>query len=81
MTDVTTRTATDTVVLGKNQYGKAENHVVRVDRATARHEPLQLVPNRQGHHQGTESYRYASKPTNLRVASQTFTDLRMKYKL
>jgi urate oxidase len=47
MTDVTTRTATDTVVLGKNQYGKAENHVVRVDRATDRHEIRDLVVTSQ----------------------------------
>ena len=47
MTDVTTRTATDTVVLGKNQYGKAENHVVRIDRDTDRHEIRDLVVNSQ----------------------------------
>ncbi|MFW3387727.1 UNVERIFIED_CONTAM: urate oxidase [Kocuria sp. CPCC 205274] len=47
MTDVTTRTATDTVVLGKNQYGKAENHVVRVDRTTDRHEIRDLVVTSQ----------------------------------
>lgn len=47
MTDVTTRTATDTVVLGRNQYGKAENHVVRVDRATDRHEIRDLVVTSQ----------------------------------
>lgn len=47
MTDVTTRAATDTVVLGKNQYGKAENHVVRIDRATDRHEIRDLVVTSQ----------------------------------
>lgn len=47
MTDVTTRAATDTVVLGKNQYGKAENHVVRVNRDTDRHEIRDLVVTSQ----------------------------------
>ena len=47
MTDVTTRTATDTVVLGKNQYGKAENHVVRINRDTDRHEIRDLVVTSQ----------------------------------
>ena len=47
MTDVTTRAATDTVVLGKNQYGKAENHVVRINRDTDRHEIRDLVVTSQ----------------------------------
>lgn len=47
MTDVTTRAATDTVVLGQNQYGKAENHVVRVNRDTDRHEIRDLVVTSQ----------------------------------
>lgn len=47
MTDVTTRAATDTVVLGKNQYGKAENHVVRVNRDNERHEIRDLVVTSQ----------------------------------
>jgi urate oxidase len=47
MTDVTTQAATDTVVLGKNQYGKAENHVVRVNRDTDRHEIRDLVVTSQ----------------------------------
>ncbi|MFF0946043.1 factor-independent urate hydroxylase [Kocuria sp. CPCC 205300] len=47
MTDVTTRAATDTVVLGANQYGKAENHVVRINRDTDRHEIRDLVVTSQ----------------------------------
>ena len=47
MTDVTTRTTVDTVVLGRNQYGKAENHVVRVNRDTDRHEIRDLVVTSQ----------------------------------
>ncbi|MFI7744709.1 factor-independent urate hydroxylase [Kocuria rhizosphaericola] len=47
MTDVTTRTSTDAVVLGANQYGKAENHVVRVNRDTDRHEIRDLVVTSQ----------------------------------
>src|SRR5690606_3885811 len=47
MTDVITDKTTDTVVLGKNQYGKAENHVVRVDRDTDRHEIRDLVVTSQ----------------------------------
>ena len=47
MTDVTTRTTADTVVLGRNQYGKAENHVVRVNRDTDRHEIRDLVVTSQ----------------------------------
>ncbi|WP_193554081.1 factor-independent urate hydroxylase [Rothia uropygialis] len=35
------------VVLGKNQYGKAENHVVRVNRATDRHTLRDLVVTSQ----------------------------------
>ena len=47
MIDVTTRTTADTVVLGRNQYGKAENHVVRVNRDTDRHEIRDLVVTSQ----------------------------------
>ena len=47
MTDVTTRTTADTVVLGRNQYGKAENHVVRINRDTDRHEIRDLVVTSQ----------------------------------
>ena len=49
MTDVIadTTAATDTVVLGPNQYGKAENHVVRIDRGTDRHEIRDLVVTSQ----------------------------------
>ncbi|MFF0946066.1 factor-independent urate hydroxylase [Kocuria sp. CPCC 205300] len=47
MTDVVNRTSTDTVVLGANQYGKAENHVVRIDRDTDRHEIRDLVVTSQ----------------------------------
>ena len=47
MTDVITEKTTDTVVLGKNQYGKAENHVVRVNRDTDRHEIRDLVVTSQ----------------------------------
>jgi urate oxidase len=35
---MTTQPATSPVVLGKNQYGKAGNHVVRITRDSARHE-------------------------------------------
>ncbi|WHF24581.1 hypothetical protein QJS66_10675 [Kocuria rhizophila] len=35
------------VVLGKNQYGKAENHVVRIDRDTDRHVIRDLVVTSQ----------------------------------
>ncbi|NUL47336.1 urate oxidase [Cellulosimicrobium funkei] len=47
MTDITTLAATDTVVLGANQYGKAENHVVRINRDTERHEIRDLVVTSQ----------------------------------
>jgi len=47
MTDVITEKTTDTVVLGKNQYGKAENHVVRINRDTDRHEIRDLVVTSQ----------------------------------
>ena len=47
MTDVVTEKATDTVVLGRNQYGKAENHVVRINRDTDRHEIRDLVVTSQ----------------------------------
>lgn len=47
MTDTVTEKTTDTVVLGKNQYGKAENHVVRVNRDTDRHEIRDLVVTSQ----------------------------------
>nr|KHD99119.1 urate oxidase [Kocuria polaris] len=42
-----TEKTTDTVVLGKNQYGKAENHVVRINRDTDRHEIRDLVVTSQ----------------------------------
>lgn len=47
MTDVIADPITDTVVLGKNQYGKAENHVVRVNRDSARHEIRDIVVTSQ----------------------------------
>ncbi|WP_426120486.1 factor-independent urate hydroxylase [Kocuria sp. LHG3120] len=47
MTDVITEKTTDTVVLGKNQYGQAENHVVRINRDTDRHEIRDLVVTSQ----------------------------------
>lgn len=47
MTDVITEKTTDTVVLGKNRYGKAENHVVRINRDTDRHEIRDLVVTSQ----------------------------------
>lgn len=47
MTDNTASNATDTVVLGANQYGKAENHVVRINRDTDRHEIRDLVVTSQ----------------------------------
>ncbi|MGQ1837905.1 factor-independent urate hydroxylase [Kocuria turfanensis] len=47
MTDVVTKEPADTVVLGRNQYGKAENHVVRINRDTDRHEIRDLVVTSQ----------------------------------
>ncbi len=47
MTDDVDSTSKDTVVLGRNQYGKAENHVVRINRDTDRHEIRDLVVTSQ----------------------------------
>jgi urate oxidase len=47
MTDDVDSTSKDTVVLGRNQYGKAENHVVRINRDTDRHKIRDLVVTSQ----------------------------------
>ena len=47
MTDVIADSSTDTVVLGRNQYGKAGNHVARINRDSDRHEIRDLVVTSQ----------------------------------